>query len=308
MTHLTQTLKPDRFVAPLDGRVVAHSLADTMICERVTFGDGLAVCRASGTCQRDTTFAAPDDAADRLHLQVITRGRCVFTEQSRELPLYRRRTTVIHSTGRAAAWTITSSQPVSVLSIDISERRLNDWLCGEEGPQAVRPTDWRDRLARAEPPGDDSFHAVAGLIGLFERTSASRLTLEARVLNAIVLSLRPSDAGDDIAQDGREAVDRLALVREMVEQLAPEASSVCALAEMAGMSPRRLAQAYRRAYGVTLFQALLSRRLERAYDELRTGRRPVKQIAWRAGYDHPTSFTHAFQRRFGVPPRAVRPN
>jgi len=72
------------------------------------------------------------------------------------------------------------------------------------------------------------------------------------------------------------------------------------------MSPRRLNIAYRRAFGTTLFQALLNARLTQAFAQLKAGDRSIKQIAWQAGYDHPTSFTHAFRRRFGVTPRSVR--
>lgn len=305
MTHLappvSDAARDARYQAPLDGRIMTHDLDQGMVCERVTFGEGLAVCRASGACARDTTFAAPDDAGPRLHLQVITRGRCVFTERSRERPLPERRVAVIQADGQDAAWTITSTEPVSVLSIDISERRLNDWLGDAKGGG------WRDRLANAATLGDVSYGNLVELMHLLQRKSVGRLALEARVLNAVWQSLRPFEADDRSGPAVDDLANRLDQVRALIERGGQQARSMSALSELSGMGVRQLNRAYREAFGVTLFQALLNARLDRAFAELRQGDRPIKRVAWQAGYEHPTSFTHAFRRRFGIAPNAVRP-
>lgn len=304
MTHLDPPVSnaphDARFQAPLDGRIVTHDLHRDMVCERVTFGHGLAVCRASGVCARGTTFAAPDDVGARLHLQVVTHGHCVFSDRSQERALSRRRVALIQAEGRDAAWTITSTEPVSVLSIDISEHRLKDWLGDANGDG------WRDRLANTAMLGVESYRSLGDLVRLLQRKSVGRLALEARVLNAIWLSLRPFDADDMSGSTGDDLKDELEQVQGLIKRGDPRARSISALSEVSGMGVRRLNRAYRDAFGVTLFQSLLNARLDRAFAGLQRGDFPIKQIAWEAGYEHPTSFTHAFRRRFGLTPKDVK--
>lgn len=76
------------------------------------------------------------------------------------------------------------------------------------------------------------------------------------------------------------------------------------IARQVGLSQRRLAEAFRDLFGASPFQCLTQWRLDAARDLLEQGDLSVKQIAYSMGYAHVSSFTQAFVRQFGRPPRA----
>lgn len=75
------------------------------------------------------------------------------------------------------------------------------------------------------------------------------------------------------------------------------------LARGVGVSQRRLTDLFRKEFGATPLQCLARWRLDKAHILLMQGELSVKQVAHLAGYAHVSSFTHAFTRRFGNPPR-----
>jgi AraC-like DNA-binding protein len=79
-----------------------------------------------------------------------------------------------------------------------------------------------------------------------------------------------------------------------------------ALARAANVSPRHLSRSFRRVFGETPYQYLLTRRLERARHLLRTTDRSVAQICLDVGFTSVGSFTTTFTRRVGVTPTAYR--
>jgi|GEM_PF-3459825 len=79
--------------------------------------------------------------------------------------------------------------------------------------------------------------------------------------------------------------------------------SIKELAENAGMSERRLNAGLTQLFGGSAFELLRRERMETARQALREGPVPLKQIAYRVGYNHTSNFINAFTRYFGVSPR-----
>jgi AraC-like DNA-binding protein len=78
------------------------------------------------------------------------------------------------------------------------------------------------------------------------------------------------------------------------------------LARAAGLSRAHFSRAFRRAFGESPHEYLLTRRLERAAALLRTTDRQVVDICFSVGLRSLGSFTSSFTRTFGVPPTAYR--
>jgi AraC-like DNA-binding protein len=85
-----------------------------------------------------------------------------------------------------------------------------------------------------------------------------------------------------------------------------EPLDVAALARAAFVSPAHFSRQFRRAFGETPHQYLLTRRLERARHLLRTTDRSVAEICLDVGFASVGSFTTTFRRRVGVTPTAYR--
>ena len=85
-----------------------------------------------------------------------------------------------------------------------------------------------------------------------------------------------------------------------------EPLDVPALARAARLSPAHFSREFRRAFGETPHQYLLTRRLERAAALLRTTDKPIAQICLAVGLRSLGSFTTSFGRAFGLSPTAYR--
>jgi AraC-like DNA-binding protein len=85
-----------------------------------------------------------------------------------------------------------------------------------------------------------------------------------------------------------------------------EALDVDDMAHAAGLSRAHFSREFRRAFGESPHQYLLTRRLERAAALLRTTDHSVAEICFSVGLASVGSFTTSFTRTYGKPPTAYR--
>jgi AraC-like DNA-binding protein len=94
--------------------------------------------------------------------------------------------------------------------------------------------------------------------------------------------------------------------RDLADRRYAEPLTVADLAAAAGLSPSYFSREFRRVFGESPHQYLLTRRLERAAALLRTTDRPVTEICHQVGLASLGSFTSSFRRVHGVTPTAYR--
>jgi AraC-like DNA-binding protein len=94
--------------------------------------------------------------------------------------------------------------------------------------------------------------------------------------------------------------------RDLVEARYRDPLDVATLAQAARLSPAHFSREFRRAFGESPHQYLLTRRLERAASLLRTTDHSVADICFSVGLSSVGSFTTSFGRTFGMSPTAYR--
>ncbi|HEV7721342.1 MAG TPA: helix-turn-helix transcriptional regulator [Iamia sp.] len=101
-------------------------------------------------------------------------------------------------------------------------------------------------------------------------------------------------------------VRHLLRARDLADGWYGEPLTVADLARAAGLSRAHFSVEFRRAFGETPHQYLLTRRLERAAARLRDTDRSVTEICFDVGLASVGSFTTSFGRVYGMSPLAYR--
>jgi len=101
-------------------------------------------------------------------------------------------------------------------------------------------------------------------------------------------------------------VRHLLRAKDLADARYGEPLDVRALARAAHLSPAHFSREFRRTFGETPHQYLLTRRLERAAALLRTTDRTVSDICFTVGLRSVGSFTTSFGRLYGLSPTAYR--
>jgi AraC-like DNA-binding protein len=120
------------------------------------------------------------------------------------------------------------------------------------------------------------------------------------------LELQPADG---VAASGATPLRperHLLRAKDLVDARFREPLDVPALARAAYLSPAHFSREFRRVFGETPHQYLLTRRLERAAALLRNTDRSVADICFTVGLRSVGSFTTSFRRVFGMTPTDYR--
>lgn len=94
--------------------------------------------------------------------------------------------------------------------------------------------------------------------------------------------------------------------KDLVDGRYFEPLTVADLASAAGLSPAHFSREFKRTFGESPHQYLLTRRLERAAALLRTSDWSIARICFAVGAESVGSFTSSFRRMFGCTPLAYR--
>lgn len=99
---------------------------------------------------------------------------------------------------------------------------------------------------------------------------------------------------------------RLFKAKEIISQNLVNPPSLTELSKLIGLNNNKLKKNFKELFGVPVFKFLQDERLNKAYELLRSGKENVQEVAWYVGYDSLSSFSNAFQKKFGARPNEIR--
>lgn len=95
-------------------------------------------------------------------------------------------------------------------------------------------------------------------------------------------------------------------VRKYVDEHIYERLSIEQLAKEASLSPSQLTRVFRKAYGQTPYEYVLSRKIDTACLLLRNTGMTVKEVAYRLQFSDEHYFANIFRQKNGLPPGKYR--
>jgi AraC family transcriptional regulator len=161
----------------------------------------------------------------------------------------------------------------------------------------------RPSFRRAALPASAAFAGLAAQVAA--GADGSGASLEEVAVEAIGRALC-TDSSDGPSQLCRREERRAVEAMRAIDATASESLSLLDMAQAAGVGRYHFLRAFRAATGTTPHQYLLAARLRRAARLLLTGRMPVTEVAFEAGFGDLSNFIRTFRRATGRSPRAFR--
>jgi AraC-like DNA-binding protein len=180
-----------------------------------------------------------------------------------------------------------------------------------EMPSPLRPLVDRDSTQSRclTVSADDAMRHLASRLFARDLSGAlRRVFMEGAVLQLLAVQAMAAGASSSLSgrAQGRLSVHEKSAIHEARERLLSDMRdppSLADLAEAVGLTERRLNAGFRLLYGATVFEVLRDQRLDHACEVLKAGAGSLKEVSFRVGYNHVSSFVHAFRARYGAPPR-----
>ena len=120
-----------------------------------------------------------------------------------------------------------------------------------------------------------------------------------------VLDRIPQESGADAYFPSEQTE----LAHHLRDHLLTNREGYVSLAQLAAeheMSVSHLQKLFKQVYGVPVYRYIKEYRLEQAAVELVRSRKPITEIAQRAGYDNASKFSESFKKRYGKTPSRYR--
>lgn len=112
-----------------------------------------------------------------------------------------------------------------------------------------------------------------------------------------------TDKKENLSHDDK---NKLFMAKEIIEKNISSPPSLAELSKIIGLNNTKLKKNFKELFGVPVFKYLQEERLNKAYEMLSDGKENVQEVAWYVGYDSLSSFSNAFQSKFGVRPTEIK--
>ena len=97
--------------------------------------------------------------------------------------------------------------------------------------------------------------------------------------------------------------NKLFEARHIIEKDPSASLSMKMLSRQVGLNRNKLSTGFRKIFGISVFEFQRKKRLELAWNMLKDTQIPISQVALAAGYNHQSTFSAAFKKAYGIPPK-----
>jgi len=280
------------------------------IIERLEIGAGLRVFLTDAEARQDITIEARDNRTDRwIGSQVTIQGKAdIDFLDGQRMCASAERALLFRPSGRCAAYTLAAGTRFRSAGYGLEVERICRLFDGKV-PRVLE--------ALLEHQVDSSRivtmaavrpmrQLAAGLFGHRLNGPLRTLMMEGVVLQLLAVQTAAATEECQPKPVQTPSAHERRAIAEARERLLADMRNPPTLGELAlavGLTERRLNAGFRTMFGVTVFEALKNERLEHARIAFESTNLPLKEVAFRVGYNHVSNFVNAFTSRYGAPPR-----
>ena len=122
-------------------------------------------------------------------------------------------------------------------------------------------------------------------------------------LLAHYFALLSSDVKNELTEKDKE---KLFKVRDIVSTNYSKPPTLTELSKLIGLNSNKLKKNFKELFGIPVYKYIHEERLNKAYELLCRNEKTVQEAAWEVGYESLSSFSNAFQKKFGSRPNEVK--
>lgn len=100
--------------------------------------------------------------------------------------------------------------------------------------------------------------------------------------------------------------EKLYQAKDIIESNIAQPPSLSELSKLIGLNSNKLKRNFRELFGLPVFKYLQEERLRKAYELLSGNGMTVQETAWYVGYESLSSFSNAFQKKYGLRPNELK--
>lgn len=150
---------------------------------------------------------------------------------------------------------------------------------------------------------------IDGMLGCKQRSKLKRMFLDAHIMELLMYQLEQLEQQLSQENDALTEVDvlKMEMLLELLQQQYKNSPTHKQLARKILLNESKLRVIFKRYFGLTIFEYINRLRMEEGRRLLLEHRQlTMAEIAEQIGFKHQASFTHAFKRYFGMPPKTFK--
>jgi AraC-like DNA-binding protein len=211
--------------------------------------------------------------------------------------------------GYEVSQTVHTKENITATTLIIPEATMQDYL-GEEGSEmlyqnlGLSSQDSLNLFPVSKLISDPLMHCLPDNLEHKMRV----LYAQSKIIQYLIdLNIHTASSGRFLKRPEKK-ICSIHELHELLEKSKGEIPTLSSLSKEFGVSPAKLNNDFRIAYGESIYSFISNLRLYQAQKALTDSNIPMKTIADKIGYSHVNHFIYAFKKKFGITPGAHRKN
>ncbi len=198
----------------------------------------------------------------------------------------------------------TAGKTYRSLSVSLDQNRFSDFSAYLEAAHLLRPDHKICTHVFASTPRVRLI--LQQLLECPPQQQLRRLYLEGKILELLSVFcsdiLEKKESGSDISKGDYQCLIR---ARAFIDEHFLHPLTIAQIAGASYLSETKLKRGFKTCFGCTVYEYIMEKRMEMAYNLMQTERYKVKDVAWMVGYSNVSHFIDAFRNRYGITPGGI---